>query len=584
MLTAILTSFLAERRPEDRPSRWLVVALAYAALPPVLSIIQALGDPTLVQDDARQFVFWMVRWQNGAFFTNDLIASYFEAASPWGFKAVYWPFVRLGASPFTVGIWLTLPLSLAAGYFAYRLAMKLTPRPAAGLLGSSLTIFFLWLIDQSVSTALPRSFAVPAFLAFVVFLIERRTVAAAAAAVVLAGTYPQMALVAAGLAALSLIGWQGGRPTIDHPARDGKTAFVASIAIVLALLPFVFSAGPFGPTITLDAARTMANFQPGGRSAFLYADPIRFYVCASRSGLLPIEWGCGEAFRKAPEIAPFLGIGLTLLVALVAAWLMRRRLAVRESRIVAKAFLSAFVLFALAHAALFALHLPSRYTQHSLRALFFVAAGAVVASGLVALWRRLDRSSGRTQQILAGAVVLLGTAFLLLPLVLPVIPNSGFVAAKETALYRHLRTLPKDIVVATLVSEADNIPSRVRRTTLTAREYMIPYSRGYAGPLEARTRMLIEARFAREPRPIRRLIGAHRVTHFILEAPPTNREAWAGRWWAKMFPQAAKKALEQATSGTTPLLDRLVARCGTLAGQRYRVLSATCVAQALRPR
>ncbi|MEB3229790.1 MAG: hypothetical protein VKJ64_02185, partial [Leptolyngbyaceae bacterium] len=83
-----LTVPQADRRSRLYRFWWgasLLIALIYA----LLALNQAIADPLVVQDDARQFVFWMQRWHDPTLFPNDPIADYFESVTPWGFKGLY---------------------------------------------------------------------------------------------------------------------------------------------------------------------------------------------------------------------------------------------------------------------------------------------------------------------------------------------------------------------------------------------------------------------------------------------------------------------------------------------------------------
>ena len=72
------------RRPRNEPvgdtrsNGASVVPLALCLLIGVLPAIQGWlaqhGDPWIVQDDARQFIFWMARWDMPGLFINDPIA------------------------------------------------------------------------------------------------------------------------------------------------------------------------------------------------------------------------------------------------------------------------------------------------------------------------------------------------------------------------------------------------------------------------------------------------------------------------------------------------------------------------------
>ena len=78
----------------DRAGRWaLALSLAVAIGCALPALFQAFSGPYVVQDDARQHVFWMQRWLHPDRFPNDLMADYFQSVAPWGYQGLY----RLGS-------------------------------------------------------------------------------------------------------------------------------------------------------------------------------------------------------------------------------------------------------------------------------------------------------------------------------------------------------------------------------------------------------------------------------------------------------------------------------------------------------
>jgi len=53
----------------------------------------------MVQDDARQHVFWMQRFLDPALFPRDLIADYFQSVAPAGYTAIYQMMAGVGINP-----------------------------------------------------------------------------------------------------------------------------------------------------------------------------------------------------------------------------------------------------------------------------------------------------------------------------------------------------------------------------------------------------------------------------------------------------------------------------------------------------
>src|SRR5712691_1081892 len=82
-----------------KANRWLFAALAVALIYSLRALHLAFRVPYLVQDDARQHIFWMRRYLDPALFPNDLIANYFQTVAPIGYKAFYWIFAKFCVDP-----------------------------------------------------------------------------------------------------------------------------------------------------------------------------------------------------------------------------------------------------------------------------------------------------------------------------------------------------------------------------------------------------------------------------------------------------------------------------------------------------
>lgn len=551
---------------------WLAFALLVAAIPPIEALTQYFATPYTVQDDARQFVFWMRRWAEQDLFAGDTIAEYFEAVSPIGFKVLYRFAFAFGLDPFTTNAVLPIVLGLALGYYAFRLSHLLLPAPAIGVLAVWLTVFFVWLLD-TVASGTPRAFAVPLLLAFAVHLV-RGSVLGVLFTVALTGLfYPQATLIACAALGLSLVRGSGGRLSISWSGADWKPVLAGLAAAAAVLAPFALASGEYGPTITVEAAKADPLFQPAGRAAYFVNGPLHFLACGERSGLLPDEWGCGEAFRQGLAIAPALAI-LELLFAFGLPFLLLRR-AMRDGKdapstrigIVVAILLGGVILWGASHLLAFAMHLPSRYGQYPLRALSMLCLALALAPTLHGMARRLRAS------VMTGIGALVAAGMIALPIALPYVPNPLYVHGEATALYRFLAERRPNGLVATLSTEADMLPSLARRPVLTGREYLIPYATRYYRSLTERTEALIQAQYAADLAPVQALIRHYRVTDLVLDADAFTRGYVDAAWWRAAFPTAAT-AIDLSRR---PALQDQIERCQVFTDPRHIVLDAICL-------
>ena len=63
----------------------LSISLGFAVFCCYLALREGFSSQWVVQDDARQHVFWMLRYLDPQLFPDDLIADYFQSVAPVGY-------------------------------------------------------------------------------------------------------------------------------------------------------------------------------------------------------------------------------------------------------------------------------------------------------------------------------------------------------------------------------------------------------------------------------------------------------------------------------------------------------------------
>ena len=144
---------------------WFFLSLLFAAICGVLGLKQALHGEYVVQDDARQHVFWMARFVDPDLFPHDLIADYFQSAAPYGYTALYRLMAEIGLDPLLFSKLLPMGLGLIVTGYCFGLALQIFPAPLCGFLASVLLNQNLWMRND-LSSGTPRAFAYPLLLAF----------------------------------------------------------------------------------------------------------------------------------------------------------------------------------------------------------------------------------------------------------------------------------------------------------------------------------------------------------------------------------------------------------------------------------
>lgn len=556
-----------------RTGPWLALGLIAAAIPGAKALLQAFAGPYVVQDDARQYVAWMARFEDTALFHGDLIADYFSTVTPLGLTAIYWGAVKLGLDPMVFNKLLGPALGLLSALLAFRLAVRLVPAPMAGFLAAALLSIDIWL-TSSLASGTSRAFVYPLFLAFLL-AVERRSAAGTAAIIALQGLfYPPIALVSAAVLGLRLLRWRRGpRLTLARAELVLSGAGLLMAAVVLA--PFAFKTGIYGPALTLAEAKALPAFQLGGRTSFFEENLWHFYSCGRRPGYLPNEWGCETIFAEAPILAVSYIAGLAAAVWALPIWLWRKGR--QGAGVLVVAMVASTVLFLAAHALLFELYLPSKYSQQPLRMITAVALGAAIASVLAGAVKRR-----RWRGAVVTGVALLVIGLLVFPLVYARIPKAHYVESQMAGVHVFLEGQPKDALVASLMPEADSLPAFSRRPVLVANEFMIPYSRGYARLFDWRARALIRAHYSPDPAPLGDLITRYGVDLLLIDEKSFRVPDMERSWWARHYPVAAKAALAVINRGEKPALMTFIESCSIFEEGSAAVLSAACILERLR--
>ncbi|MCZ6744866.1 MAG: hypothetical protein O7D31_09370, partial [Alphaproteobacteria bacterium] len=241
------------------------------------------------------------------------------------------------------------------------------------------------------------------------------------------------------------------------------------------------------------------------------------------------------------------------------------------------AMVASTVLFLAAHALLFELYLPSKYTQQPLRMITAVALGAAIASVLTGVVKRT-----RWRGAAVTGVALLVIGLLIFPLVYARIPKAHYVKSQMAGVHAFLEGQPKDALVASLMPESASLPAFSRRSVLVANQFMIPYNRGYARLFDQRARALIRAHYSPDPELLIDLVTRYGVDLLLIDEKSFRVSDMERSWWARHYPAAAKAALAVINRGDKPALTGFIESCSIFEDGSAAVLSAACILERLR--
>jgi hypothetical protein len=548
-----------------------------------LVLKEALSAEYVVQDDARQHVFWMQRFLDPQLFPNDLIADYFQSVAPAGYTAFYWIFAKLGINPIFLHKLLPPILGAIASFYCFLLTLELFPVPLAGFLSVSLLNHYLWMRDDLIS-ATPAAFVYPLFLGFLYALFRRQLIFTCVTLSLLGLFYPQCVLIAGGILCLQIVCFSPRGVSVNSHKPTYRVAAIGLAVTSIVILLYALKSNDYGPVISATEAKEFPEFWTGGKSEFFTHNREEFWFTGQRTGIVP----------RFGTILPIVAGGFLPLFLLLDAidrglrsqgdrWFPSLQKLQERGLFLLQIIISSLVLFFLSHALLFRLHLPSRYTEHTLRMVTAIAAGIAMTVLIDAAfsWAKKLRRTPIQILPLTLAAVLIGLV-VLEPTWLKRFPRTEYVIGKFPELYQFFAQQPKDILIASVADEVNNIPSFSARSILIGGEgYAVPYHKGYFMPIRERSLNTISATYTPDRDRLREFIQTYQIDFWLLEegtfTPPyIDRDPWMMQY------DIAKEAIAQLQQGIVPALAPIGDRCKVFETGRFAVLEASCLVEQLQ--
>lgn len=562
-----------EKVPKSTIIFWFALTLTFAAIYGGMVLQEAFSAEYVVQDDARQHVFWMQRFLDPDLFPNDWIADYFQAVAPAGYSGLYWVMAKVGISPMLLHKLLPPILGLITTAYCFGITLQLLPVPLAGFISGLLLNHYIWMRDDVVSAS-AVAFVYPLFTAFLYYLLRRKLMATCIAIALLGLFYPQCVLVASGILILQSIQVENWRPHLSRNKEDylfsGITLAVAAIVILF----YALKSNDYSPVISAAEARKLPEFLEGGKSEFFSDEFGEYWFSGQRSGMIP-RFGTILPIVLSgflPVLLLFNGTTIPGFSKLRFPLLNQ----LKNSGVLIQIIIASMGMFFIAHLMLFRLHLPSRYTEHSLRMVTAIAAGIAIAAILDTV---LSWGENKGQRILAVAVaaVIVG-AIVLEPTWLKRFPRTDYIVGEVPQLYEFFAEQPKDSLIASVAQEVNNIPSFSQRSILIGGEgYPVPYHQGYYGEIRNRTVDLIDATYSENLEEVRRFIEKYDIDFWLVEDGTFTPQYVTRDRWMMQYQPSANEAIARLQQGITPALATASDRCTIFRADRFAVLDTACI-------
>jgi hypothetical protein len=336
------------------------------------------------------------------------------------------------------------------------------------------------------------------------------------------------------------------------------------------LLPYALSVSDFGPTIARSQAQLLPEFLDRGRSKFFIEDTWQFWF-HGRSGI-------GLATILTPV---FMVAGFFLpLLQRFPTWFPLSQQVKGEATILPQLGLASLGLFFAAHLLLFRLHLPSRYTQHTLRMVLALAAAIALTIIIDTLWT-LALKPGKRFFVFPLIGILL-TGLLFYPqLAMSNFPWTYYQIGQQPELYQFFQQQPKDSLIASVSEEANNLPTFAQRSILTGREYAVPYHWGYYQQFRERTIDLIQAQYSGNFTDVQALIKKYDIDFWLVERGAFTPGYLAPNNWLNQY-QVTHEAIANLSAGKSPAIVDYLDRCSVFETNGFVVLDTSCLTETHR--
>ena len=557
------------------------------------------------QGDSLLHEYWTRRFVDDVLFQDPITESLLETGySPPAFRSLYWLASHV-VDPVFFGELLPLVLQPFAVWLIFRIVRSHVEWRPAAWIGAALFLV-PWEIHR-FSGGHPRAFAQPIVLLTLLLLLSRRNVAAALVPPVGLLLYPPAGAVALGIVILAALDFRRPRfLDVERLRWAGVSVLGVGAAFVLTRL----TTGAQN-AITEAEARRYPEFGPDGQMHF-FANSTLEFLTQNYSGFYLLSSGS--------------------ILAVTAALLLVLR--PRNARLLRWEVwclpIAALVLFAAAHALLFRLYLPQRYT-YALLPFFCIA---------IAVWVRptFQALADRRRALLLAAVPLLLLAAVLLGLtVFPLGPRLSLAAlgswledaapymavglavglivaalvsrgeggrtttaagaaaivaggllvgtttfaggtrspeathCEDEALYRHLRTLPEETVVAADPFDSNCIPIAARRSVVISRKLYQPWAVDYFELIRGRMFQTVEAYYGPSVDAIAALRERYGADYLLVRTEEDEPN------WSFMEPFTSEVRHLRDTVDV-PAVERLPQDCLTWSEGSLELYSLACVA------
>ena len=547
---------------------WLGLSVLFTLYFALVSLHYAFSYDYLVQDDVRIHIVWLQKFSDSELFSNDFLADYFSYFVPLGFKGVYWLGTKIGIEPLLLAKVLPTILGLVTTIYVYFFSLKILAKHFCAFLSSLLITQLIWLNDDLIS-ATPRAFVYPLFAAFLYYLATEKLILCLLTMFILGLFYPQVLLVEIAVLTIRLIERKKGFQ-LTQKTQYYRWWILGLIVSAIALFPYTQKTSQWSMITAIDMQQ-LPEFQLNGRTYFYGVGWLKF-LFAGDSGLC------------LPKFPPIVWLGFTL------PWcLQKQKIAklVTSINILWQVTIASLLMFAVAHLLLLKIHLPSRYTYHTLRFVLAIASAIVITILLDSALTWLQNK--KHFQLRDKIAIFLVTIFAINVVIFPMIPHvfihwfQNWRVGESPAIYQYLVQQPKDIMIASLSDDANNIPAFAHRSILVSEEFAFPYHPYYHQEIQQRAKDLIAAQYSNNKETLLSFIDRYQIDYLLLDKTAFTPEYLQTKNWLlySSWQNTTINAIAKLKTTDNFVLPPLVKSCSVISTEKANLLDTKCISDRL---
>ncbi|MEY4520320.1 MAG: hypothetical protein RLZZ499_2920, partial [Cyanobacteriota bacterium] len=274
-------------------------------------------------------------------------------------------------------------------------------------------------------------------------------------------------------------------------------------------------------------------------------------------------------------------------------WLLNKKIQIaklitQKINILTQVIIASLLMFVLAHILLPKLHLPSRYTYHTIQFVLAISTGIVLT-----IWLDIGQRWLKNKQqfnLLEKTKIALVTLFALTTVIFPAIPYvsinwfQDWRVGSATEIYQYLAQQPKDILVASLSTEVNNIPAFSQRSILVGDEFALAYHPAYYNQIKQRTIDLLQAQYSPDLKVLQSFIRQYNVDYLLLDHNAFTAQYLLAKNWLinSSWTEQTQQAIAQLKSEYSPALSKINPSCSVISTETLGLLESSCILEQVK--